>query len=82
MARYFFDIVNGGVSVDDEGIEFQDAKAASQEALQTLPELAMDGLADKDGEQVSVMMRDASGRAIYRATLTIHSQWLVERPPI
>lgn len=80
MARYFFDVTNGGVVSDDEGIEFDNAQSASQEALRSLPDMATDHLLMQVDKKVSVSMRDDHGIPVYRATLTIEGEWLAGRP--
>ncbi|WP_267426989.1 hypothetical protein [Methylobacterium sp. GC_Met_2] len=80
MARYFFDVTNGSVVSDDEGIEFDDAHSASQEALRSLPDMVKDQPLGSVGEKVSVTMRDDHGIPVYRATLTIEDEWLAGQP--
>jgi hypothetical protein len=77
MGRYFFDVNDGNLITDDDGIEFADARCASQEALQSLPDIAKGLLPSTSSETVTVTMRDARGTALYRATLTIKSEWLL-----
>jgi hypothetical protein len=76
MGRYFFDVSDGNLLTDDVGIEFADARCASQEALQSLPDMAKGLLPDTGSETVTVTMRDERGTAVYRATLTIKGEWL------
>lgn len=81
MARYFFDVLNGGLAIDDEGIECLDAQSASREALHALPDLAKSYSVGEAIEQITVIMRDGLGRAIFRATLTIDAEWLDRAAP-
>lgn len=76
MARYFFDVMDGGICLDDVGVEFPDAQSACKEALHALPDLAKSFLPEKVSEEVVITMRDESGKALYRATLTIKTEWL------
>jgi hypothetical protein len=66
MPRYFFHILSGGVTVeDDEGIDLPDMAAARQEAVASARDLALS--ADKDGfgkETRSVQIVDAAGAVL------------------
>lgn len=75
MPRYYFDVLNGGLVIDDEGIEFSDPAQARAEALRSLPDLAKSFIESEDGRRVSITVRDAAGRSIYEATLTITARW-------
>ncbi|MGU3664534.1 DUF6894 family protein [Methylobacterium sp. A49B] len=79
MARYFFDVSNGETVTDDDGIEFTDAHRASKEALQSLPDMAKDLHPSSEPETVTITVRDESGTALYRATLTIEGTWLQDQ---
>ncbi len=76
MARYFFDVSDCNLVTDDDGIEFADARCASREALQSLPDMAKGMLLSGASEAVTVTMRDEHGTTLYRATLTIKDEWL------
>lgn len=76
MARYFFDVSDGELVVDDDGVEFADARCASREALQSLPDMAKGLLQTTGTKTISVIVRDEHGTALYRATLTIEGTWL------
>lgn len=76
MARYFFDVSNGSDVSDDVGLDFDNAHAASQEALRSLPDMLKDQQLGSAGGKVSIAMRDGQGILIYRATLTIEDEWL------
>lgn len=78
MPRYYFDIVNGALTVDAEGTEFPDAEAARAEAIRTLPDVARDEIADGSSREVMLLMRDEAGRAIFTASLTLAAKWLVD----
>jgi hypothetical protein len=66
MPRYFFHILSGGVTVeDDEGIELPDMAAARREAVANARDLALS--ADKDGfgkETRGVQIVDAAGTVL------------------
>lgn len=78
MPRFFFDITDGTSTLDGEGLEFPGAHAACDAALATLPDIARDELRSGPSREVSVVMRDESGRAIFTASLTLQARWLVE----
>jgi hypothetical protein len=79
MARYFFDVSDGELARDDDGVEFADAHCASREALQSLPDMAKDLLPTTGSETITVTMRDEHGTLLYRATLTIEGEWLQDQ---
>jgi len=66
MPRYFFHILSGGVTVEDEeGMELPDMAAARQEAVASGRDLALS--ADRDGfgkETRSVRIVDAAGTVL------------------
>ena len=76
MPRYYFDVLDGGLFTDEEGVEFSDRAAACAEVLRSLPEMANDIVDIEDGREVSVTMRDEAGHPILAATLTIDARWL------
>lgn len=78
MPRYFFDISDGGLTIDDTGLEFPNAHAARDEALKTLPNVAQDHMAEGKSREVVVLMRNEEGRALFTASLTLTAKWLVE----
>jgi len=77
MGRYFFDVSDNDLVTDDDGIEFPNARCASQEALQSLPDMAKALVPERGKDTVTVTMRNEHGIAIYKATLTIKSEWLL-----
>jgi hypothetical protein len=66
MPRYFFHILSGGETVEDEeGMDLPDMAAARQEAVASARDLALS--ADKDGfgkETRSVQIIDAAGAVL------------------
>ena len=76
MPRYYFDVLDGGLFVDEEGIEFPDRIGARAAALRALPDMANSLTDIEDGREVSVTMRDEAGRPILAATLSIDARWL------
>ena len=76
MDRFFFDLQNGDCSsVDQEGCEFVSVEAACRSAWEALPLLASDIPPFVGERQISVLVRDTSGRYLYRASFTLESDW-------
>lgn len=76
MALFYFDVLDGGLNLDDEGLEFPSAAEARREALRALPDIAKGLLDAEDEREVSITMRDAGGTLLFEATLTIEARWL------
>ena len=78
--RYFFDVQNGDdFTPDEEGIDCDGPEAVRSQAIAALPEIARDALPDSDHHAMTVTVRDETGEAVYRASLTLAAQWL-QRP--
>lgn len=80
VPRFFFDIADGGLIIDDEGTEYPDAHAARAAAIATLPDVARDVIGESKSREVIVLMRDESNRALFTASLTLSAKWLVATP--
>ena len=79
MPRYFFDTDDGDLGIrDDEGYELPDDAAARREAMSALPDMARDKLPDGDRRTFSAVVKDATGRAIYSAVLSLEGGWIKE----
>ena len=78
MPRFYFDITDGGLILDDVGTEFANAHAARDAAIKVLPDVARDTIGEGEGREVVVLMRDASDKALFTASLTLAAKWLVE----
>ncbi|WP_347336313.1 DUF6894 family protein [Bradyrhizobium viridifuturi] len=62
MVRYFFDIRDGtGLYPDEEGLEFEDQRAAELEAARTLGELARDLASLDDRHDFAIEVRTEDG---------------------
>ncbi len=71
MPRYFFDLYDDRPYTDDEGTECEGSEAARREAMASLPEISRWLIpAHGDNQTFSVVVRDESGVAFYKATLT------------
>lgn len=77
MPRFFFDTFDdGSLITDTEGIELTDRNAARQQAIKTLPYMALDALPDGSSRSFAVELRDESGTRLFRAELSFSSGWL------
>lgn len=77
MPLFYFDISDGERLVrDEEGTELADDQAARNEAIGVLPDIARDELPDGDRREFSSEVRDASGKVIFRATLSLVARWV------
>jgi hypothetical protein len=74
MARYYFDVLDGDFSADDEGVDLSDARAALAEALQSLPDMAKDCLSAEGQREIRITVRDEAQKPLYEATLTISAR--------
>ncbi|UYW24785.1 hypothetical protein OKC48_16040 [Methylorubrum extorquens] len=72
MPRYFFDVHNGRLYSDTEGMECADFEQVRQEAMRALPEIARDAIrsSGNDLQAFTVCVRDEANASIYTATLT------------
>jgi hypothetical protein len=79
MARYYFDIENGGRAIkDNEGMELSDLKAARDAAISVLPDIAREELPDGANHDFMAWVRDASGRIVFKASLLLRSEYVDE----
>lgn len=77
MARYFFDIHDGTMIIDDVGVECADLVAMRREAKMALPEMARQILPDNDDRHtIRVLVRDDVGKIVYVATLIFSGQMM------
>lgn len=73
MTRYYFDLRNEEVAIDDEGVELANAEAAQTEAARSLTDLARDAVRtakDLKNLNVAVEVRDDAG-PVMRAELAL-----------
>ena len=78
MPRYYFDINDGRLQRDEEGVLCADLQAAVLEAKKLLPAIAADEVS-KDGEHqaMTVLVTDEDGKAVYMAALAYTGMWLL-----
>ena len=78
MPRFFFDIHNGAITRDEDGLDLPDIAAVRAKAMSILPRIAADEiLGDDDRHHFTVLVSDDDGKAIYSATLTYTGLWLL-----
>lgn len=83
MPRYFIDSSDGNFShIDSEGVELGGHAAARILALDALPDMVREVLPDGDSREFSVSVRDAVGKVIYSASLTLTGGWRDDETPI
>ncbi len=71
MPKFFFDIVDGSLTVDDVGTDLPDFSAARDQAVSVLPEIARDELPDGDERVFQVTVRDEGGKPMFKATMSL-----------
>ena len=77
MPKYFFDIYDGEQQIrDDTGVDLSGPDAARDAAIGVLPNIARDELPDGDKREFVAVVRDESGRKIFRAALSLVAEWL------
>jgi len=77
MALYFFDTNDGeDRRIDEDGTDFPTKDDARRAAISLLPSLACEELPDSNESLFVVSVRDAAGRSLFEASLTIKARWL------
>lgn len=72
MPHFFFDTYDGETAIsDDQGLALPSLEVALAEAVRALPDMARDALPYGDQRDFSVAVRDVSGRALYKVTLSL-----------
>ena len=77
MPIYFFDIDDGERHThDEEGQELPDLKAARDEAMGVLPEIAQDMPSDTDRRDLMAVVRNERGRKVAVARLALNADYI------
>ena len=71
MPRFFFDLYDGGLTIDDEGQDLPDLAAVRAEVRRTLPAMFQDALVDKDKAHFRADVHDETGRRVLTATIVM-----------
>ncbi len=69
MPRFYFDLYNGEVTIDEEGHELADLEAIRIEIRRTLPLLLHDAVVGRDKAQFRTDVRDGDGKRVLTATI-------------
>lgn len=79
MSRYYFDIHDGSMQLDESGTECATLDEARTLALQLLPDVARDEALTKCGGRCAytVLVTDEDHRPVYTATLSLTGMWLI-----
>lgn len=75
MARYFFEIENGGLHKDETGTECRDLDEVRAIAVRTLTGIAGEESVVDDRHTIALVVRDATGASVLDATLTLTTVW-------
>jgi len=78
LSVYYFDFDDGRQALSDKlGTEFADLEAVANQAVAVLAEIVRDNRLPSSNHCVSaVSVRNEEGRVIFKATLTLQSEWL------
>jgi len=76
MPRYYFDYsCDHVVSVDDEGVELSSPSEARLAALDALADFLRDLLPSRPAEEISISVRDESGRLVFTTSISMSMRW-------
>jgi len=76
VPRYYFDIHDGELQRDGEGLECDNVEAARERVMASLSDVAeLITSSDGDHQAVTVMVRDENGSQVYTGTLTFAGSW-------
>ncbi|MGE0500876.1 MAG: hypothetical protein AB7I79_04355 [Rhizobiaceae bacterium] len=77
MARYFFDMFDGGsTAIDEIGIDCEGPWQVRARAIEALPEIARQELPDGDQRLFEIKVRDETGSAVFECSLRFTATWL------
>lgn len=78
MSRFFFDVHDGAMHLDEFGMESANMEEARSIALRLLSELNRDEVAKGcDRYAITVMVSDEDHRPVYTATISLTAIWLL-----
>ena len=81
MPLYFFDSGDCDCFLrSDAGVELPGVQEARDEAIRLLPSIAHDMGSGYNGQDIVSMVRDERDQVIFRATLSLRTEWLAPRP--
>jgi hypothetical protein len=71
VPRYYFDVHDGELQLDEEGLECENVEAARDRVMASLSDVAeLITSNDGDNQAVTVTVRDEEGSQVYAGTLT------------
>ena len=77
MARYFFDVDDGtGMAMDGVGLDCPSLVQVRAEAMKALPDIAREVISDGETRVIKTIVRDASDRKVFEASLALDAKWL------
>ena len=77
LQLYYFDFDDGKqASCDKLGTEFGNLEEVADEAVAVLAEMAKDRLPSGSHRVLAASVRNKQGSVIFKATLTLQSEWL------
>jgi hypothetical protein len=79
MERYFFDMEDGGLTIDNEGKLLVGSDAVAEAAMSTLLEVAKFEVLRNNEREITVTVRSEADEPVYRTSLTIRAGWLAHR---
>jgi hypothetical protein len=72
MPRFYIDIHDGDDFIPDhQGLDLEGVEDAKAEAVNTLPDMARDGLPEGDSRDFVVTVRDETDRPVWRVRLSL-----------
>ena len=72
MPRFYIDIHDGDDFIpDNQGLYLKGIEDAKAEAVNTLPDMARDGLPEGDSRDFVVTVRDETDRPVWRVRLSL-----------
>ena len=80
VPRFYFDVEDGGMTTDEEGVVLASSDEVAPNALRLLVDIARFEVISKNERRLSVTVRDEGGRPIYRSKLTVEAEWISEEP--
>jgi hypothetical protein len=72
MPRFYIDIHDGDDFIpDNQGLDLERTEDAKAEAVNTLPDMARDGLPEGNSRDFVVIVRDETDRPVWRVRLSL-----------
>ena len=75
MPRFFFDMKDGGVIIDSDGVELPDQATAEREALKGLGALVSEELGQGHASAIFQISVRRETEVVFKATLSLQMEW-------